>query len=155
MTSVSSTTSPILDITNPVTEEDSGRLLLGKVQMLIRHSPVGIGSALLVALLETAVLWGVADRDLLLLWIGSIMAVTVIRLAVVAAYRYFPPAEEQANRWVWLISLGNLTGGIVWGSSILMFDPNGPLPQQIVIILSLAGVSAGSISPMPSSIPPS
>ncbi len=146
MTSVSSTPATVLDIAAPPMGEDSDRLLLGKVQLLIRHSPVGIGAALLVALLEAAMLWGIADRDLLVLWISGIVVATVVRLALVTAYWYSPPAEDRARQWAWWICLGNLTSGLIWGCSILMFDPNWPLPQQLVLILALVGLTAGAIS---------
>jgi len=146
LTSVSSTTSPILDVTGPVTEDNSGRLLLGKVQLLIRHSPVGILLSLLVALLNATLIREVADHDKLLLWVGSIIVVTVIRLTIVAAYRYSGPTGAEAGRWVWRLCLGNLLSGIVWGSSILLLDPNWPVPQQVAMVLALAGITAGAIS---------
>jgi len=146
LTAVSSTTSSTLGVTGPVTGGDSEHLLSDKVQLLIRHSPVGIGAALLVALLETTVLWGVADRGLLLLWVGSVAAATLIRLVIVIAYWRSPQTGGKASRWVWRICLGNLLSGLIWGSSILMLDPNWPMPQQVVLILAVAGLTAGAIS---------
>ena len=146
MNSVSRTTPLLADVTAPLTGEEPERLLPGKVQLLIRHSPVGIGAAFLVALLETMVLWEVADRGLLLLWIGSVAVATLLRMGVIVSYWRTPQAGSQARRWAWRICLGNLFSGLIWGSSILMFDPNWPMPQQVVLVLAVAGLTAGAIS---------
>lgn len=146
MASVGNNTSTVLDVVAPVENSDSGRLLLAKVQLLVWHSPVGIAAALLVALLEAGMLWGVADPDLLSLWIGGIVAATLLRLTVVVAYWYCRPTQDQARLWAWRICLGNFISGLLWGSSILMFDPSWPMPQQVVLVVALAGLTAGAIS---------
>jgi len=122
------------------------RLLAGQARLLFGHSAVGIGAALLVALLQTAVLWNTADRKQLMLWISSVVLATLLRLGLVAAYRYSQPDDSQAVVWVLRICIGNLLSGLIWGSSILLFDISWPAQYQLFLMLALTSVTAGAIS---------
>ena len=132
---------------NPTGGTDTDqRLLAGQTRLLFGHSPAGIGAALLVALLQTAVLWDIADRYRLLLWISSVVAATLLRLGLVVAYRYSQPDQSQVGVWVWRICLGNLLSGLIWGSSILLFEFSWPPQHQLFLLLALTSVTAGAIS---------
>ena len=122
------------------------RLLAGQARLLFGHSPVGMGAALLVALLQTAVLWDTADRVQLMLWISSVVVATLLRLGLVAAYRYSQPEESQIAIWVLRICVGNLLSGLIWGSSILLYDFSWPPQHQLFLLLALTSVTAGAIS---------
>ena len=122
------------------------RLLAGQARLLFGHSPVGIGAALLVARLQTVVLWDTADRNQLILWISSVVLATLLRLGLVIAYRYVQPDESQVSAWVLRIYIGNLLSGLIWGSSILLFEFSWPSQHQLFLMLVLTSVTAGAIS---------
>ena len=122
------------------------RLLAGQARLLFNHSPVGIGAALLVALLQTVVLWDTADRNQLILWISGVVLATLLRLGLVIAYRYSQPDESQVAVWVLRICAGNLLSGLIWGSSILLLDFSWPPQYQLFLMLALTSVTAGAIS---------
>lgn len=121
-------------------------VLAGQARLLFRHSLVGIAAALFVALLQTGILWEVAERNRLLWWIGSMVAVTLLRLGIIGAYQRFQGDRRKLETWVSLVVLGNLLSGILWGSSVLLFQPDWPMQPQVTTVLALTGVTAGAIS---------
>ena len=117
-----------------------------QAKMLYGHIPAGIAAALPVAITLLLLLWQHAPRTELLLWFSALVTTSLIRLGIYAAYQHSTDKDKAPGRWMLFCSFGNFLGGLAWGCSIFLFDFNWPLPQQLFLILSLAGVTAGSIA---------
>ena len=122
------------------------QLRVGQARLLFQHSAVGLAAALAVALVETWVLWNVADRHALTLWISAMLLATLLRTAVMIGYWRSNPDETRVSKWIYSAVVGNLLSGCVWGASILLFDINWDAQYQLLVLVSLSGVTAGAIS---------
>jgi diguanylate cyclase (GGDEF)-like protein len=99
-----------------------------------------VGCVLVAALLDVG-----ADRQVLAIWFGLLIAVNLARLVI--ARRYHAENHQNIPRaWVRLLSLVALAGGVVWGlpGALLFFDP-GPVPT-VLIVFVLAGVAAAGVA---------
>jgi len=91
-----------------------------------------------------AVLWNVAPTQHLLIWWGSILAMTAYRLGLVIAYDRNTENRLHIKKWLAGFYLGNMASGLLWSSSILLLNPDWPLHYQALVFFSLAGISAGA-----------
>ncbi len=77
-------------------------------------------------------------------WLAALFAVSMLRAALIVAFRRASPAPVEAERWGWYFAAGSAANGILWGASaILLYPPDGVV-LQAVILLVLGGMSAGA-----------
>ena len=122
------------------------QILSCQAKMFFGHIPAGIAAALPVAITLLLLLWQFVPGTDLLLWAAALAASSLVRLGIYAAYQRSPDKDKAPLRWMLLGTFGNFLGGLAWGCSIFLFDFSWPLPQQLFLILSLAGITAGSIA---------
>jgi diguanylate cyclase (GGDEF)-like protein/PAS domain S-box-containing protein len=114
--------------------------------LVYTQAPVALGTALAVAVLMTAGLWGVVDHGLLMLWLGLQFVQTLFRAGVVWFYRRASDAGRRDSRWAQLYFVGTLVSGIAWGCIGLFISPDMPVVYQVLVVMGFAGVLAGAIS---------
>lgn len=132
-------------------ESGDAQLLASQAQMFFGNLPIGITAAFLVAITLVLLLWQRAPHIELLYWAGALVTASLFRLGIYAAYCRSCEKDKNYASWIRRGVFGNFLGGLVWGCSIFLFNPDWPLPQQLFLILALAGVTAGSIASYASS----
>ena len=140
---------PPLDLATPeragIQADSASSVLAQQTQSLYTQAPLALIGAFAVAVVTTSVLWDIAPRHELIVWFLSIAVLTVLRLGLVFAYKHFAPSTEASRNWATGYSLGSLLSGCVWGASALLLDFSWPSQYQVLLIFSLAGVTAGAI----------
>jgi diguanylate cyclase (GGDEF)-like protein/PAS domain S-box-containing protein len=114
--------------------------------LVYTQAPVALLTALVVAALLAAGLWGVVDHGMLMLWLGLQAIQTIFRAVLVHRYNSCDDAGRSDRRWARLYLLGTLVSGAVWGCIGLFMGPDMPVFQQVLVIMGLAAVLAGAIS---------
>lgn len=122
------------------------KIRAAQIQLLYKQGPFPLGSALIVACATIWLLRSAADHHLLLLWIGCIVAVTVARALLLVSFNRTRPTPDRISNWGTYYSVGTFLGGGAWGLLALIWDPAWPIPQQVLMYVVLAGISAGAIS---------
>jgi len=100
----------------------------------------------LLSLLITWSFWGSLPQIYLMIWLGGMLTVNAIRLALYMAYIQ----QDQARRLSRLLR-GSYIGvlilsGVIWSTLALMGTVAGSFEQLVVITLILAGVYASAIA---------
>ena len=119
-------------------------------RLLYAQASVGF----LATLVNASILVGVLHTEVphpivLYAWLGTLFAITTIRLVLVRAYKRADPTVEQAPRWRRFFILGIVSTGVTWGSaSVVSFPPE--LHDQVFLAFVLGGMSAGAITIMAS-----
>ncbi len=120
-------------------------VLRKQIDLLYSQSVVAVVTAMGVAVFVGLYYWWVADRVLLLCWLGMIALLSLARALLFqrfnrVKYKTFPSA-------VWLRRHIALTfaSGLVWGLLSLIYDPTWPIPHQVVLFVVIAGIGSGSI----------
>lgn len=88
-----------------------------------------------------------ADNNFrLYIWFGFYLFVTFLRASLVYVYRRQPQRLTHQNYMLWqyLYTIGATLGGISWGFAAFLLPVLSPL-EQVLVILMLAGVTAGSV----------
>ena len=101
-------------------------------------------SSLLVAVVFAGFFHGHADQGLLLAWLGYMGLVAVFRLWSGRRYR-MASVPRSRKSWDDLFYVGVVLASLGWGMAGLAFFDTEHVTQQILLVGSVAGVSAGSI----------
>lgn len=88
----------------------------------------------------------------LFVWSIFFIVVAVSRLLIVRFYHHQPSKETQVKFWRIAYIVGSLLGGLSWGLAGFILFPYASLDQQMLLMLMLAGVTAGAV-PLTSAIP--
>jgi diguanylate cyclase (GGDEF)-like protein/PAS domain S-box-containing protein len=118
-----------------------------QVELIYTQAPVALATALVIAILMTAGLWALADTALLLLWLGAQFVQSLLRGVLVFCYRLAALQIRVSNPiWMRLYLAGTLLSGVIWGCLGLFIDFAWPIEYTVLILMGLAGVTAGAIS---------
>lgn len=114
-----------------------------QVRSSYSHLPLTLSVSVLNSILLGFVLSAVASGKLLLIWIGLMVAQSVIRLVLWFRFRYVDTGIEASPWWGRAQVLGALFSGILWGSPPFLF---APLDEAHLLFAALVvgGMCAGA-----------
>jgi diguanylate cyclase (GGDEF)-like protein len=122
---------------------------------LVDHAYSQLHMGLYIALTAaTIILFGSYRQDnsqMLVLWYIIFFVVSVLRASLIKAFQYKVNALNYST-WRTLFIISALVGGATWGLAGVILFPSNNMIQQVLIVLTIAGVSAGSITTL-SAIP--
>jgi PAS domain S-box-containing protein len=90
------------------------------------------------------VLWDRADHFWLLAWLGTLSAVTLVRIGLWLNYHRRAPGMVDAATWGRVFTVGTCLVGIIWGMGGALLYPQGDLGGQMLLLFVLAGMVAGA-----------
>lgn len=119
-------------------------ILFERVEMLYRMSMAGFIATFANMAVVVIGLWGYDDNQALVVWAASVLVVSGMRFALVKTYQSSRAGPDQAHRWELLFSCGSLAMGLIWAALAWFFFPQADILHRFLIILVLAGMTAGS-----------
>lgn len=133
---------PPVNATTPASIRNE-RILAEQVKTLYES----IGSLVLINLVVssalTAVFWDLVERRWLLAWMAAIVLMLASRVVISVLFRRQFEARKLGRYRAFLI-VGSASAGIIWGvGGLIMFVP-GELEYQLLILLALLAMGAGS-----------
>jgi len=117
-----------------------------RVELVFAQAPATLGAAFIVALILTGSLWNVADRSLLLPWLGAQLLLTTVRLVHVYRYRKTYQEARKDPQWEQFFFVGTLLSGITWGCLGLIYSPGWAAEHQVLVAICIIGLQAGALS---------
>jgi len=105
--------------------------------VIARQMTASIVIAMTAACLVAIALWGSLDASNLLFWLGTLFSVSVLRLIVGTL-----PILSDLNKQIQLPMI--MATGLIWGLSAPLFLPSLDAHHQMLLMLVLSGMSAGS-----------
>ncbi|MDO9208288.1 MAG: EAL domain-containing protein [Sulfuricurvum sp.] len=120
-----------------------------QIALAYRHMRLSAIAILLNSLTLTWALWGVVDKNVLLVWCISQFLVMGWRgLQCRVYWKHFQ--IRTAREWKNVFLIGMILSAIVWGAASFLLFPTGSLLHQTFLMIILAGMSAASISSLSS-----
>ena len=132
------------------TETPPGLLLWQQLETLYRNWQTGIAGHLIVALLVVLFFWPVVNAPVLLGWFAALAATVAVRIIVLgrfnraAASAVMTPAD--ADIWLKRLVVVMALQGLIWGSAGPLLVPSHSMVHASVMLVALAGVTAGAIA---------
>ena len=94
----------------------------------------------------TIVLWPVISHKILVIWLTSILLVSIIRSFTTYRYKLASPSPEEVQIWTHRFLLGSIVASTIWGLSSIFLFPTDDLTRQVFLAFVLGGMAAGAIT---------
>jgi diguanylate cyclase (GGDEF)-like protein len=115
------------------------------LMLVYGQTALGLMASLACATVILVGLYSTADKTLLGGWYVFCVMVFVLRSLLTKMYRSRPDIEKHVPFWRNIFIFGAFLGGISWGLTGSLLFPAVNVNQQIMIILILAGITAGAV----------
>ena len=115
-----------------------------RIRLLFKQALPTLLLSLGVAGVLAAVLWSQTERFWLIAWLALLTAVTLLRVAMIAAFFRYQPS--RCRHWESLFVTGAAIGGLAWGTAGLLGEVTPSHEHHLFILLTLAGNTAGAIA---------
>jgi len=122
------------------------------VRVLFKQQPMALFSHAANALIMVAVLAPSKPKGFLLLWLASILGLSLVRWRLWRAYVNDYIDAREARSWARLFTYGSALSGVLWGLAALTFFPDSG-PEQVFLCLLIGGLCAGTIAVNGSHVP--
>ncbi|MEJ2395639.1 MAG: PAS domain-containing protein, partial [Candidatus Thiodiazotropha sp.] len=120
-------------------------VLRKQIELLYSQSYVAMGIGLGIASFVGLNYWLVADRVLLLSWLGMILMLSLARAVLLHQFKQVKYKDFSTGPWLRRHIILTFTSGMVWGLLSLFYDSSWPIPHQVLLFVVVAGVGSGSI----------
>ncbi len=120
-------------------------VLRKQIELLYSQSYVAMGIGLGIASFVALNYWLVADRVLLLSWLGMILMLSLARAVLLHQFKQVKYKDFSTGSWLRRHIILTFTSGMVWGLLSLFYDSSWPIPHQVLLFVVVAGVGSGSI----------
>lgn len=110
------------------------------------HNLWRVAGTVLVPLVMTWIMWGQVERATLVAWCVSMLLISSSNQILATAYLRRPRSVEETLRWGRFFSIAMFANGLTWGVASILFFVPGSTALQVVLLVSIIGLCAGSIS---------
>jgi diguanylate cyclase (GGDEF)-like protein len=131
---------------DPAAPVERASLRRRQVEILYEQSLWSLPGGLAAALALAAVLWPAAPRGPLLVWLGTMVLLTTVRLLLTVRYRRRPPAAPGERRWLRAYVTGSMLSALVWAGGAILVAPAASLTHWGAYLLWLGGLVAGGVA---------
>lgn len=119
-----------------------------QIRLLFRQSPFLFFIATSMMLAVAYIFWDHTDRTYLLMWLGVSLVYTFLRIIFIKSFHRNKPQHEAVLKWGKIFALTSFASGLLWGSIAFIFVDTQEIESAVLVVIVLAGVSTGSLSPL-------
>ena len=116
-----------------------------QVRYLYRLSRPAYFGTLINAGIIALALWDIVSRELLMGWLGVVLAVTLARYLLYRAFLKAAPEASGIRAWARHFVIGTGSMGILWGVLGSLLYPAQSMPHQFLVIFLVAGMVAAAM----------
>jgi diguanylate cyclase (GGDEF)-like protein len=113
--------------------------------LVYSQTALGLIASLACATVILVGLYDTADKTLLGAWYVFCVVVFILRSLLTKMYKSRPDSKDNFSFWQNIFITGAFLGGVSWGLVGSILFPTVNVDQQIMIILILAGITAGAV----------
>ncbi|MFO7560296.1 MAG: PAS domain S-box protein [Desulfobacterales bacterium] len=121
------------------------KLFYDQVKKLSENTIRGIAASLINASIMVAVLWGVVNKNSLLLWISGIILISFLHICLQKNFKKVETTTKLINRWKNFFLVILAVTGLLWGSAAIILFPVDSISHQAFIAFVIGGMVAGSV----------
>jgi diguanylate cyclase (GGDEF)-like protein len=115
------------------------------LSLVYSQTVVGLVASLACSTIILIGLYSTANKTLLAIWYVFSLTIFVLRSLLTKSYQSRAALEENVPFWRNIFICGAFLGGASWGITGSVLFPAVSVDQQIMIILILAGITAGAV----------
>lgn len=122
------------------------RLHSEKIRLLYDNLWQPVLTSVIAGVLLVAAMWPVVSNWVLLTWLGTLIFVSMARLALAYYFKRLPLVKQQRRRWLYRFSVGAVAAGCVWGAGGFALFTGENHGQVAALSIVLAGIAAGGVT---------
>lgn len=137
--------------THSAEQEREGPVRSEQIRLLFSALPLTLLLTCVISPPLVYLIREVVDHTVLYIWLGTVFVVSLLRAALVLAYRRASPEAKATDRWLIPLNIGSISAAIVWGSTALFLFAENSVAHQAIVMMIVGGVAASSmtsLSPM-------
>ena len=115
-----------------------------QLRLLYSQAGPALITGLIAAGIGAALLWDAVDGIGVALWMTGLIMITSARLLLVSRFHRLEPTA-CGPCWARRYTAGAFLGGLAWGTSAWLWSPTWSSPEQVFLILLLAGITTTAI----------
>ncbi len=137
-------------------QDKNSLLQVEQLKNLLKSSKLGIITSFLLGLILLFVQRNVSNPKILILWLISLLFVSLLRILVITSYQRSMSRNTSILRMrLRNMRIGTLLSGILWGSIGLLLFSSNDIEHLVFLIFILAGLTAGNTVSNAADIPSS
>lgn len=109
-----------------------------------------VNNAIVVTIINsiilTIVLWSVISHTILLIWLASILFVSLVRSITSYYYRQASPTFDEVYSWKQRFLVGSSLTAVIWAASSVLLFPVDDIARQVFLAFVIGGMAAGAIT---------
>lgn len=105
-----------------------------------------VAGTVLVPLVMTWIMWEHVERATLIAWGVVMLLISAMSQLLATGYFRRSRSINETLRWGRLFSIAMFVNGLTWGVASMLFFVPGSTALQVVLLVSILGLCAGSIS---------
>lgn len=98
------------------------------------------------SLILVSVLWQSVEQNILIIWLSSILIISLVRAFLTHQYKKESPSNDDAHIWAQRIISASIASAIIWGTASIILFPADDLARQVFLAFVLGGMAAGAIT---------
>ncbi len=115
------------------------------IDTLFRSVPIAIVVHIVSSSLLVFLLWDMASRDSLLIWLAVLYGLTVVRWLLMRAYYRRLPTSETISYWGTAAAILSWSFGLAWGAVPILFLDSTQPASLVIITVILVGLNAQAL----------
>ncbi|MBD3619722.1 MAG: PAS domain S-box protein [Chromatiales bacterium] len=120
-------------------------ILASQTRLLYEQARTGFIATLINTVILATVLWPVQPPAEILAWVAGMTVITLTRWVLVGSWRR-DRDRLPLRRWTRDYVIGAALSGAAWGTGAALLFPSASVPHQMVLLIVIAGMSAGGIT---------
>lgn len=125
--------------------ERNSKIYSDQVRQLYLHAPISMVGTLVNSLILACVLWNVISHEVIALWLGVNLLMTLSRYMMIYKYRRVQFEYCKQEQWGRLFLYGTTLSGIIWGSAGVFLFPDQSIAHQVFLAFVMGGMAAGAM----------
>lgn len=115
-----------------------------QTKLLFNAMPLSIMATVINACILVFVQWNIVAHELLLIWLITLLLVTVFRGVLANEYQKNYEKAYANEKWTSWFIVGVILTSIIWGSAAVWLFPTDEVGHQVFMVIVLAGMCAGA-----------
>jgi len=121
-----------------------------QAELLFQNAGIALAGSIAAAVLVLYYFYGHTDNQLLFIWFGIFMVVSMLRYAYTYAYRTLNVPKDLI-KWVRGFEIGAGLSGVAWGLAPLLILPPDSFLHLVMLSFVIGGLCAGTVAVYPAS----
>ncbi len=117
-----------------------------QLRLAFQNSSMSLPTGIFCAFIVAVMLWPVVDNRGLLLWLVSILVLTLLRLIMLQNYQTKKIGPNEYKFWQQGFIATAFTSGAAWGALSIFLFPETSVLHQAYLAFVIGGVCAGAVS---------